>query len=227
MPFRPTPRASAALAALALALGVAGAPGPAAAHPHIFVEAEVAIVFDDAGQVAGVQLVWVYDDFFSFLLTADLGIDMQGTLTLTPEEHQILADNVLQWPADFGGDLVVMQDGRPLALAAPQQQRVDYVNGRVHEIHVRPLRQPADPSRPVDVQVYDPYYYVAYEVVGDIGLIGRAGCEIRYTPADLMSAYALVEELLFGRPAYDVGPDEDFPAVGDAFADTVTVQCAP
>lgn len=201
--------------------------GTAAAHPHVFVEAEVDIVFDAGGEMTGVRLTWVYDDFFSFLLTAELGLDPQGSLQLTPEEQQVLASFVLDWPDNFGGDLHVFQNGRPLDLASPQQQAVEYRDGRVMEMHVRPLRQPADPAVPVDVQVFDPYYYVAYEIVGEIGLIGRDGCEVRFTPADLATAYALVEELLFGRPAYDVGPDEYFPAVGDAFADTVTVRCAP
>jgi len=75
------------------------------------------------------------------------------------------------------------------------------------------------------VQVYDPFYYVAYEIVGDIGLTGGDGCVAQYQKADLNAAYSLVDELLYGRPASDVGPDEQFPEVGVAFADTVTVSC--
>jgi hypothetical protein len=43
--------------------------------------------------------------------------------------------------------------------------------------------------------------------------------------ADLNAAYSLVDELLYGRPASDVGPDEAFPEVGEAFSDTVVVTC--
>ncbi|MCC5973309.1 MAG: DUF1007 family protein [Rubellimicrobium sp.] len=200
----------------------------AAAHPHVFVEAEVDIVFDAGGEMTGVRLTWIYDDFFSFMLTAELGLDPQGSLQLTPEEQEVLATFVLDWPDNFGGDLQVTQNGRQLDLAAPQQQAVEYRDGRVMETHVRPLRTPADAAVPVDVQVFDPYYYVAYEIVGDIGVIGREGCDIRFNPADLTTAYAMLEEILFGQPAFDMGADDyDFPAVGDAFADTVTVRCAP
>ena len=55
---------------------------------------------------------------------------------------------------------------------------------------------------------------------------GRDDCTVDVIPANLDAAYSLVDELLYGRPASDVGPDEDFPEVGRSFADTVVVTCA-
>jgi hypothetical protein len=66
---------------------------------------------------------------------------------------------------------------------------------------------------------------VAYEISPSIALRGGEGCEVTLRKADLAAAYALVDELLYGRPASDVGPDEAFPEVGEAFADTVIVTC--
>jgi ABC-type uncharacterized transport system substrate-binding protein len=212
------------LIAASLLAGLAAT--PAFAHPHVFVETEVNIVFDETGAVAGVQLTWVYDDFFSFLLTTDLGIDPDGDMILTEDEAQVLSDYVLNWPADFGGDLFIYQRGQALALAPPQQGAVSFRDGRVRESHIRPLVQPVVADVPVEVQVYDPFYYVAYDVIGQIGMGGRDGCAAVMKKADLNLAYALVDELLYGRPASDVGPDEEFPEVGYAFADTVTVTCA-
>ena len=40
------------------------------AHPHVFVEAQVTVVFDEAGGVS-VKLDWFYDDLFSLLVTTD------------------------------------------------------------------------------------------------------------------------------------------------------------
>lgn len=213
------------LAPLALAAGLAA--GAAAAHPHVFVEARVSLVLDGQGNVLGVRLSWDYDEFFSFLLTAELGIDPEGDMILTEAEIAALSDFVLDWPADFGGDLFVTQDGAPLALGAREQARVTFDGGRVSESHYRPLLAPAAAGATgVAVQIYDPFYYVAYQVVGEIGLEGGTGCATRYQAADLNAAYAMVDELLYGRPASDVGPDEAFPEVGHAFADTVTVTCA-
>jgi hypothetical protein len=59
-----------------------------------------------------------------------------------------------------------------------------------------------------------------------VNIVGRDDCEVLVAPANLDAAYTLVEELLYGRPASDVGVDEEFPEVGVAFADTIEVTCA-
>jgi ABC-type uncharacterized transport system substrate-binding protein len=210
-----------ALIALILALPAA----PIAAHPHIFVEARVGVVLDEGGRVTGVELTWTYDEFFSFMLTAELGLDPDGDLALSAAEKEALGEKVLDWPADFGGDLMVMQGGVPVALGARAEASVEFVDGRVVERHLRPLAAPAGPGAPVAIQVFDPFYYVAYEISPSIALRGGEGCEVTLRKADLAAAYALVDELLYGRPASDVGPDEAFPEVGEAFADTVIVTC--
>ena len=210
-----------ALIALVLALPAA----PVAAHPHIFVEARVGVVLDDGGRVTGVELSWTYDEFFSFMLTAELGLDPEGDLELTPAEREALAAKVLDWPADFGGDLMVTQGGAPVALGRRTAAAVDFVDGKVVERHLRPLAAPAGPGAPVAIQVFDPFYYVAYEISPSIALRGGEGCEVTLRKADLAAAYALVDELLYGRPASEVGPEEAFPEVGEAFADTVIVTC--
>lgn len=198
---------------------------PAAAHPHIFAEAGVEVVFDDAGRLVGVRLSWTYDEFFSFMLTEDLGLDTDGDLSMTGEELEALAASVLDWPPDFGGDLYLTQRDAPLVLGPPAERSVDYADGKVTESHFRPLAEPVDASWPVAVQVYDPYYYVAYEIAPDVTMAGGAGCAVELRKADLNAAYSLVDELLYGRPASDVGPEEAFPEVGEAFSDTVFVSC--
>jgi len=211
--------------AASLALVLALSPAMVVAHPHIFVEAQVGLVMDGQGSLLGVRLTWLYDDLFSLLLTADLGIDPEGDMILTAPEQATLTAAVLDWPADFGGDLFVLVDGVPLALGARAEPGVTFDAGRVAESHYRPLAQPLPVTAPVAVQVYDPFYYVAYAVVAPITLTGGDGCATTYQAADLNSAYALVDELLYGRPASDLGPDEQFPEVGQAFADTVMLTC--
>lgn len=204
----------------ALALSVL--PVPLSAHPHVFVEATVEVLAE-GGAVTGVRLTWVYDDFFSFVLTSELGLDPEGDMVLQPEELQALSDYVLDWPADFAGDLQVSGPDGPAALDAPEAAEVRYVDGRVIESHLRPLLAPV--AAPVTVQVYDPFYYTAYEVVGEVAVTGDPGCRADLSRPDLDAAYATVDDLLGGRAAADVGPDEEFPAVGHLFADTVTVRC--
>ena len=90
--------------------------GSTLAHPHPFVGAEVTIIVD-SGQPSAIRLDWFYDDFFSLLLTTDLGIDLHGDLSLTPVEMQTLQAAVADWPADFTGDPEVTQTGAPVTPA--------------------------------------------------------------------------------------------------------------
>ena len=196
----------------------------AQAHPHIFVSVEVAVVYEN-DVPAAVELAWIYDDYFSLLLMTDLGLDLDGDLVLSEEEETILATSVTEWPAEFGGDLEVLQGETLVDLAGRTNHTMTFENGIVREAHTRPIAKLPQDDAPLTIRVYDPFYYVAYELIGTVTIKGRDNCEALITPANLDAAYTLVEELLYGRPASDVGADEEFPEVGVAFADTIDVTC--
>ena len=200
-------------------------PVTAAAHPHVFVQAQVAVVFDDAGNLS-VRLDWFYDDLFSLLVTSDLGIDMDGDLLLTADEQALLDGQITAWPPDYAGDLEVAQDGVILTLADKQDHAMTYEGGLFHEAHVRPVAAVADPAAPLQIRVYDPSFYTAYELLPAVTVEGRDDCDVQIIAADIDAAYALAESQLDGRDPSTVGPDEYFPAIGDAFADTIVVTCA-
>ncbi|MBR2656354.1 MAG: DUF1007 family protein [Loktanella sp.] len=200
-------------------------PVPALAHPHVFVDVEMAVVFQPNGEVA-VRLDWVYDAYFSMLVTSDLGIDMNGDLQLTPEEQALLDEQIAAWPPDFDGDLEVLQGDRTMQLGPKRDHAMVYRDGLLRETHLRPVAQVADRNAPLTILPYDKTYYIAYSLAGNVRIEGRDDCEASVIPADLNAAYSLVDELLYGRPASDVGPDEEFPEVGRSFADTVVVTCA-
>ena len=48
-----------------VALGLFALSAPALAHPHIFIDAKVTVVFDDAGNIAGLKQDWSFDKAFS------------------------------------------------------------------------------------------------------------------------------------------------------------------
>lgn len=199
--------------------------GAVQAHPHLFVGVDVTLIYEN-GAPSGVRLAWEYDDFFSLLLTTDLGIDLDGDMILTPAEIDILAASVAAWPEDFAGDLEVLEGDVAVNLGERIQHEMTYTDGLIRETHVRPIVSVTDPTGPLTVRVYDPFYYVSYALNGPVTFEGIETCAALVTPPDLNAAYALVDKLLFGRAAADVGADEQFPMVGVEFAETITVTCA-
>lgn len=197
---------------------------PALAHPHLYVETGVSVVFGPDGTVA-VQLDWLYDDFFSILLTADLGIDMDGDTVLTPAETETLIAAVTAWPDNFAGDLTVRQGDTVLPLGPRTGHAVRYDAGRVLETHSRPVTL-ADPEAPLTIQAYDPVYYVAYDLTGPVRVVGRDDCTATVSPADIDAARTAASALLGGLMPEDIGPDDPFPEIGHTFADTITVTCS-
>jgi len=197
----------------------------AQAHPHLFVGVDVTVIYDGTVPTA-VELTWRYDDFFSLLLTSDLGIDPDGDLVLNDAETHILTQSVTSWPEDFSGDLEVKQGDTIITLGPRESHRADYVDGLVVETHVRPIVGRINGQTPLALRVYDPFYYVAYTLNGPVTINGRKGCDTSVIQPDLNAAYSLVDELLYGRPASDVGADENFPQVGAEFAETITISCA-
>lgn len=206
------------IAALAL-------PAPLGAHPHVFVEAQVTVVFDAEGGL-GIKLDWYYDDLFSLLVTTDLGIDMDGDLVLTAAEKDLLDSQIAAWPPDYAGDLEVMQEGAVLPLSEKRDHAMTYADGLFHEVHLRPVPDLPDPAAPLQIRVFDPSFYTAYDLRGPVLIEGREDCAVEVIAADVDAAYAMAESLLGGQQASDVGPDDYFPAIGDAFADTIVVTCA-
>lgn len=200
--------------------------GPAAAHPHVFVTSQIEVRLNDDGEVLGLHVVWSYDEFFSLLVTEELEIDADGDMVLTAPENAALTDYIAAWPEDYEGDVYVTRNASAVPLEPVQEHTVTFENGIVREGFYRAFTTPQDSiTALVQMQVYDPFYYVAYEIVPQMSVIGREGCTATLVKADLDAAYVQVDQLLNGRAASDVGADEEFPEVGVAFADTVVVAC--
>jgi len=195
----------------------------AQAHPHVFVSVEVTVIYE-GDSPAGVKLDWTYDEYFSLLITSDLGVDLDGDLVLTADELTTLNESITVWPDGFTGDLEVSQNDAVLALADRQSHAVTFEDGFVRETHIRPVIGASD--APLTVRAYDPFYYVEYTLVGEVKVLGNDACTVAVTPPDLNAAYSLIDELLYGRPASDVGEEEAFPEVGREFSERIDITCA-
>ncbi|MEP1588727.1 MAG: DUF1007 family protein [Tateyamaria sp.] len=201
-----------------LAFGLCVAPTLGAAHPHVFIETAVRAVVDEDGTFKGVEVTWTYDDFYSLLLFADMKLDSDADGSLRPDELAQLEGFDLNWVEGYEGDSYALRDGVPVALGEPQSRGVNVENGRIISSHFRAADAPASG---VVIKIYDPTFYTAYEIVGQVEVDGP--CTASVEPANLDEAYSYVEELLYATPASQA--QDEFPEVGDRFADTVMLSC--
>ncbi|WP_114965918.1 DUF1007 family protein [Alkalilacustris brevis] len=216
--------------AIGLALATALVPGRGTAHPHVFVDAGVEVAFDEDGRLAALQVVWVYDEFYSMFAIDDYGFDREYTGNLTEDERAELTQIYSNWDEGFAGDLYVYAGGRRLDLSGPVSLQADYRDGRIIVAHTRALRERiAVGGDRVTIQVYDPTYYVSYSLAGSPGIKGRGDCSAEVSGPDLEAAQARLETELDALEAEGYDPweiDAEFPEVGEAFAETILVTCA-
>ena len=209
------------LRALALFCGLL-VPPVATAHPHIFVETQLGLVMDSEGRLTAVRVSWTYDELYSLLIFEDKGLDSDYDGQLTEAEMAVLDGFDMNWIPGYEGDIYLSQ-GNALPLGPPQPAGTLVEQGRIVTTHLRPLIDPVALEAPIEVAAYDPTYYTAYEVTGNVAVEGREDCTAEIEKADLNAAYDMLEELLFGRPQAEL--EMNFPEVGEAFADKVLLKC--
>ena len=192
------------------------APAQLVAHPHIFVDTALQVVTDDSGRIVGVEITWTYDELFSLLVLEDMELDSDYDGELTEAELQQLQGFDMNWIEGYPGDLYALRDGTLLQLGPPQPRGTEFAGGKITSRHFRTIDQP---GTFVTLRAYDPTFYTAYDLTG--GVHAPDGCNVAIDKPDLDAAYAQVEEKLKDMP-----PDpDDYPEVGDLFADTVRVTC--
>ncbi len=206
----------------ALSLTLCCAAPVAGAHPHVFIDTGLKLVFDDQGQLSAVDVTWAYDPLYTLLLLEDMQLDPDMDGVLEPAELEQLQGFDMKWIEGFEGDLYLEADG-PVALAAPVPIETRMEGEKLVSVHRRPLVVPIEPIEPVHVRPFDPGYFTAYSVTLDVAIQGRDGCDATLKLADIAAASDLLEELLFTVPQPEL--DDNFPAVGEHFADTVTLTC--
>jgi ABC-type uncharacterized transport system substrate-binding protein len=196
---------------------------PALAHPHIFVDAGLSVEMMD-GQVVAVEVTWRYDELYSLLTTEDFGLDPDYDLQLTEAEIAATLGFDLNWSGGFEGGLTLRQGGQPLEIGPPEPVALRLLEtGQIETTHRRTVTGGV-PGQPVDAQIYDPEFYIAFEMILETRVIGAEACEMRLIRADLDAAYAGLEAAM-EEIGGAVAAEDNFPAVGDLFADLVRITC--
>jgi ABC-type uncharacterized transport system substrate-binding protein len=209
---------------------VVGGAGAVVAHPHIFIDAGVTLVFDDAGDLGAVRIVWAYDSLFSMLVVEEAGLDPDFDGVLEPGEAEQLSGFDMNWIEGYAGDSYVLAGGVDMAMTRPLEWDAAYEGGRVVSTHLRALedRVPVG-AEPVIVQLYDPTFYTSYEITLPVRLENAPeGCRADvYVPDPEAASEQLLAALQEFAGSDDPFFEDDFPAVGELFAHEVRVTCAP
>lgn len=201
------------------------APAALTAHPHIYVDTGVQFIFDDAGDLAAVRVIWVYDELYSLLISEDLGLDPDFDGILMPQEREKLSGFDMNWDDGYAGDTIGQGPDGPLGLSRPVEWTADLRDGRIVTTHVRALDAPVDPSQgEIVLRLFDPSFYTAYSATLSPQIEGREGCEATIVNADLDAAYAFLDETMRQLPE-NTDTEMDFPEVGEAFAEEVHLTC--
>ena len=199
---------------------------PLAAHPHIFVDTGFELILGEAGEVAQVRVTWEYDEFYSLLVTEDMGLDTDYDGVLTAKEQTALTGFDMRWVQGFNGDLVMTQGEEDIALSGPQEVTATFKDGRITTTHIRTLGTAVPPGTTLVMKAYDPTYYTAYEVTRPVSATGSGTCEIRLKGPEGGGASEAVQQQLAALDAASDPADAGLPDIGAAMAGSVIVTCA-
>ncbi|MBM1632764.1 DUF1007 family protein [Sulfitobacter mediterraneus] len=199
---------------------------PLGAHPHVFIDTGLALDFGPEGRLQRVKVTWIYDAFYSLLITQDMELDPDGDGILSPAEQSELIGFDMQWVEGFNGDLVITQAGQELALSGPQDVGATFENGQIITTHWRDVTQDQPGSGNYEITPYDASYYTAYEVTQPVQLSGADQCRSRIAMPDITADLDALRQELFALDRQTQPEDAGLPDIGAKFATKVIVTCA-
>ena len=183
-------------------------------------------MLDETGQLTHIRVTWVYDEYYSLLITEDLGIDRDYDGLLTQAEKNLLTGFDMNWIEGYNGDLDATLNGEALSLSGPTEPTATLEAGRIVTTHLRSVSNtPSLTGGSLSLQPYDETYYTAYEVTMPVTLSPQAACLIERIEPNIDSALAEMRDMLLRiEPDADL-EENDFPLIGAKFATDIRVSC--
>ncbi|MCW5697123.1 MAG: DUF1007 family protein [Bauldia sp.] len=214
-------RAPAAILTLAALFAAA----PALAHPHIFIDARAELVFDGDGRIVSVRHIWQFDSAWSAY--AVQGLDADGNGFLSTAELQPMAELNVTSVAEYGYFTSLTIGGVSAAFVPPTEYFLDIYGTQLVLFFTLPLDIPRAPAGVVELQVYDPEYYVAFDFDPAQPMLlvdAPAGCMARFeAAAEPDDATAAILALI---PADQRALPTELASVTGDLANTITVACS-
>ena len=206
---------------LAAAGFIAGPAGPAGAHPHVWIDMTVSSVFNEDGPLTGFRHVWTFDEFYTVFQLEALG-GQQPTDAVLAE----FATDMIESIASLGYLMKVeTKDGIAGIAGARDEALVLRGDSRLELAFTADLEGSVDARAwPVRYAVFDPEYYIEMLHVKGTGTL-MTGTPPATCTTDLQRPQPTFEMLSLAA-AVEVMQD-DPPALGETFAEKVTIDCRP
>lgn len=137
-------------------------PEAADAHPHVWVAVRSEVVFAADGKIAGVRHAWEFDEMYSAYAVQGLGKNGKPP---TPEELAPLAQTNVESLAEFEFFTFAKQNSAKLAFKPPENVSLEANDKKIVTLRFfLPLANPVSAKKPFSFQVYDPTYFVAFDL---------------------------------------------------------------
>lgn len=148
--------------ALLTVISLASLVESAAAHPHVWVTARAQVIFDGKGDIEAIRHTWTFDDMYSAFVTQGQGKDGQ---LLSKEELAPLAKSNVESLAEFDYFTYAKAAGQRVEFGEPTDYSLEERQDKLVVLtFTLPLKAPASAKRAFSFQVYDPTYFVAFEM---------------------------------------------------------------
>jgi ABC-type uncharacterized transport system substrate-binding protein len=146
------------MAALGLCLGLS----QASAHPHVWIAARAQILFTPDGKIAAIRHSWTFDEMYSAFATQGLGTDGKP-----PTKAQLapLAKTNVESLAEFQYFTVAKTGPKMYEFGEPKDYELVADDKKLVTLSFTlPLKEPVSAKKPFTFMVYDPTYFVDFEL---------------------------------------------------------------
>ncbi|WP_417782867.1 DUF1007 family protein [Terasakiella pusilla] len=191
------------------------------AHPHSWIDLETTLLFNEDGQITGLWVGWLFDDFYSAFTLEETPRNSMGGYDQSSLDA--LAKQNLKNLSEYSYFTFIHANGKTLPHKEVTKFKTFVDNNRLWMEFTVELETPVDPrTQKIDYAVYDPTYYVEilHAAKGDpIQMVGNVnGCGYSLTSPEPPEELSLMAAAL----------DQDETAgdgIGISFAERVVLSC--
>ena len=193
---------------------------PVEAHPHAWIDLETTALFDESGKFTGLEQTWLFGDFYSGYVLADIGSDDREVIIKGLRE---VGSSNLRNLREYDYFTRIETAGKAQSISDVDNFETGVINGRVYLKFTTSLREAVDPQKAVvRYATYDPSYYI------EILYTEESFPRLQATGAPVCSIDLERPSPTFDQLAYAASLDQTDTAsdgLGKLFAEWTTIAC--